>query len=331
MNKKWGVIAIIVLLVFLTGCLNYKSYDLPKEDGNEQQLVSQLAQLEQELSGNAAKEEIVEKDVVLPELSTNPQEEVNEEEMQTITVQENSFVKIRATIVDEDKDPITTTYSKPLNNNGEWKTSYGDAGEYVVTLSATDGKLTTVKNIKLIVERVNVHPSIEGVKDITIREGETVTISPVITDPNNDKVSVVISEPLKEGAWKTDHLSAGEYHITVKASDGELETEQAFTLTVQNVNVVPVMENVEDIVVKEGELVVVKPTINDLDNDPITVTISDPLGDDGIWETSFTDHGEYMITVSATDGKDTITKKIHVIVEDVNVPPKITDISVETS
>ena len=67
--------------------------------------------------------------------------------------------------------------------------------------------------------------------------------------------------------------------------------------------------------------------MNDLDGDNVQLSIGEPVGNNGVWETSFTDHGEYMITITANDGKDIVTKKVKVIVEDVNMPPEIVDVS----
>jgi hypothetical protein len=64
-----------------------------------------------------------------------------------------------------------------------------------------------------------------------------------------------------------------------------------------------------------------------LDNDAVEVTISEPIGNDGVWEISYTDHGEYEVTIIADDGKDITTKEITLIVEDVNLPPEIIDIT----
>ena len=329
-NMKKIIITITVLLsfIFLVGCLNYKAYDLPSKDAVSDQeisLIEEIAQIEAELKAERqAKEE-----VVLPELDDDTPAEVNEENMKVVRVKENERISLKPKINDPDGDPITFTFSQPFNDQGVWKTNYGDAGEYTVSLSATDGVLTTTKNIKIIVERVNLAPIIENAQDITVSEGEIVNYIPQVNDPNGDSVSVMVSEPLKSGIFATDHGSSGVYNIKVTASDGELETERTFILTINDVNSVPLIKNLETITIKEGETVTLQPEVSDSDGDQITVTISDPIGDDGIWETSFTDNGEYFITVTASDGKDTVTKTVQVIVENVNVAPEIVDIIVE--
>jgi hypothetical protein len=244
-----------------------------------------------------------------------------------VKVKENEQIKIKAKVSDPDNDSVTYAFNPPLNKQGEWKTKYGDAGEYYTKIIASDGKLTTEKRIKLVVERVNVAPMIEELKDVTIKEGETFSFAPKVTDPNKDQVQVTVSEPLKNGKFITDHTNAGEYPITVTATDGELKTEKKFKLIVKDVNVKPEVTNLKDITVNEGERVKIEPMVTDKDNDKYVVTISEPVGNDGIWQTDYTSHGKYTITVTVDDGKDQVVKDLRLTVNDINMPPEIVDIT----
>ncbi len=341
---------LMIMVVFLAGCLDYKAYDINRESTrDDSSLVDEIAAIERQLNASppaavveespeeAAQEaeelsEEVEQDVVLPELGEETEELVVEEDLDIIAVKENELVRLKVKVTDPDKDVVTYAYSPPLNKDGEWQTNYGDAGEYIITITASDGRLTTEKKVKLAVERVNVPPVVETLHDLSAREGETVTFEPAVSDPNKDEVTVTVSEPLKSGRWETDHTSAGEYQIRVVATDGELEAEQFFSLVVEDVNVLPEISGLlETISVKEGETVTIKPTVTDLDDDPITITVSDPVGNDGVWETGYTDHGTYLVTVTVSDGKDKIIKKVNVQVTDVNQPPLIEEVSVESS
>ena len=323
---------VIFMVIFVVGCLDYKAYDIPQEDTSEEaSLLDEIAQIEAELD---QQDQELEGEVVLPEL--DEEEVINLEEPATIgdydyliTVDENQLARLNIKVSDPDQDNVTYTFSPPLDKEGKWKTNYGDAGEYLITLIATDGKLTTERTIKLVVNRVNVPPIISGVKDIFAREGETITLFPEVNDPNTDPVTVTITEPLKSGTFVTDHTSAGEYQIVVLASDGELETKKTIKLTIQNINVLPVISNLQDLVIKEGERVEIEPEVTDLDGDEIVLTISEPVGDDGVWETTFTDNGIYTVTITADDGKDKVTERVKITVEDVNMPPEITDVYLE--
>ena len=330
-----SIALLLLVFVFLVGCVDYKAYDIPQDEvQDDTNLLDEIAAIEEELDmGDTSPdetegaEEMVEEEVVLPELAEEEEMPEDDGTLQTIRVKENELVSLMVTVTDPDEDPVTYTFSAPVNDQGEWKTNYGDAGEYVVTITATDGQLSTEKRVKIAVERVNVPPVLTGVKDIIVDEGELVSFTPDVTDPNGDEVTTRVSEPLKDGSFDTDHTSAGEYKIEVLATDGELDTIEEFTLTVNDINVLPEVENVEDITIEEGETVRIEPRITDLDEDQITITISEPVGNDGVWETAFIDHGEYPITVTVDDGKDKVIRKITVTVEDVNMPPEITNVN----
>ena len=359
--RKSVVSGLLLMLILLVGCLDYKAYDIPKsEQQTNSTLVDEIAAIEKQVSTeNQVQDEIKNEspaapsEKVLPELSekttgaatvstiavstvaedtavtdVTATADAKNTNLETITVKENELVKLHVSVADPDKDSVTYTFSQPLDKNGQWKTNYGDASDYVVTITATDGKLSSEKKVKIVVQRVNVPPSIEKLKDITVKEAEKVEFKPKVTDPNKDKVVVTISDPLSKGTWQTDHTSAGEYQIAVKADDGELQTEDHFTLHVLDVNVPPSVTNVpEKITVKEGQSVEIKPIITDDDNDKLTVIINDPVGNDGVWQTSYTDHGTYLVTVSVSDGKDTVIKKVNIQVDDVNMPPQIVGVS----
>ena len=351
MKKVVAVIVSIVLLIFLVGCVNYKTQSASEqnseESSEESRLIDEIAKIEQELRSekNPAepKKELpeateeVEEEVVLPKLNEEPVGDsadkdstdkvtANNEEMQVIEVDENEIVKLNVKVNDPDQDSVEYSFTSPLNKAGQWKTNYGDAGEYIVTLTATDGKLATERQLKIIVNRVNVAPVVSGIVDLHVKEGEVINFKPVVSDLNGDKVTLTVSAPLQDKSWTTDYTSAGEYEVTVVASDGELKTEKTFTLLVDDVNEPPVLSNLQDLVVKEGEVVTVLPKVSDLDGDNVTVAISKPVGDSGIWKTSYTDHGEYLVTVTVSDGKDVVTKNIKLVVNDVNMPPEIVEV-----
>jgi len=292
---------LILSMLVLAGCVNAPVEEAP--------MVDELEMMEQELEAN--------------DLVETPEETP---EMRTIMVDENQPLDLGVDIVDPDMDVVEYTFSAPLNDDGQWDTSYGDAGEYVVTITATDGVHTAVEDVNLVVNRVNVAPELSGVENIEVREGEIVDFMPEVMDPNGDAVELTVSAPLNNGSFQTDHTSAGVYEIVVSATDGELTTTETVSLTIEDVNVLPVIENVYDITVSEGETVMIEPVVSDLDGDELTVRISEPIGDSGVWDTSYTDNGVYEITVSVDDGKDIVEKMITITVEDINMAPQIVDI-----
>jgi len=67
-------------------------------------------------------------------------------------------------------------------------------------------------------------------------------------------------------------------------------------------NHAPVLEYIADITVEEGKKVTIEPEASDLDHDYLTYTISDPVGNDGLWYPGYDEAGNYTITVSVSDG-----------------------------
>ncbi|MBW2979134.1 hypothetical protein KY307_00545 [Candidatus Woesearchaeota archaeon] len=347
--KKLLLAGLVALLLLLSGC-GVSDYMKQKEAVGEEENFSLLEEKEIEESIENITEEAaeVEKDSGIKEAEEASEEK--EEEVSTkvdkaseedfdivIKVKEGELVNLQPKVLDPDNDAITFTYSEPLDKNGEWQTDYGDAGKYIITITASDGTTTTEKQILLVVERVNVPPVIEGVEDkIVIDEGDVLELKPHIYDPNKDEVTVSISQPVgDDGIWETDYQSAGEYTVVITASDGELETIKEIQVVVNRKNVAPIIEELEDVEVDEGEIIEVTPKVTDLNADEITITFSEPEGkkdiwreENGtfIWNTTYTDHGKYVITVTASDGELESTTNFTVTINDINMPPEIIDV-----
>ena len=171
--------------------------------------------------------------------------------------------------------------------------------------------------------------------DIIISETGLARIKPAYGDldkEDQNKLKVSFGSPFNSnGEWKTGFKDAGSYLIPVTIADGDLAITKEVKVFIKNKNRIPVIENLMNINVKEGESVKIKPNVTDLDKELVKVSISDPVGDDGIWTTGFSDAGDYTITVTADDGFDKVTKDVSVKVTDVNRKPvieKIADIIV---
>ncbi len=320
MNKKTiliGTLLIAVLLIngcaiadYLTGeGIEEKPYSLLTEEGEYEEL-----------------EDVVE------EVVEEPVEEVVEPipagESIMILVNENDFVSLKPEAIDPDEDPIQFLYTAPLDANGEWKTNYGDAGDYYITVTASDGQLETSRQVILVVDRINMAPVIEEIADIQVEEGSTLIVTPKVSDPNGDEFTVTISEPVGEdGVWEIGYTDHGQYAMSITAIDIDgLTTEQEIMIDIIRKNMAPLIEGVHNIEVFEGETVTIEPVVSDLNLDDVTVTISEPVGEDGLWETTFTDNGVYEISVVASDADSQTVERITLTVKDVNKAPQILDI-----
>ena len=292
------------------------------------------------------KEEPQEAEIVVVEETGKPQEEEAKEEKPTeiskeekaivIIIQETEPVNLRPKAYDPDKDKLTFSYTTPLSSDGKWQTTYGDAGEYTVTVTASDGLLSTSKDVLIIVNRKEEPPEIKSFAPEsltpTAKENTELEFSVEASDVNKDKLSYkwnfdgnAVSDKNKF-TYEISYDDAGEHKIKVIVSDGTLETEKEWQLTVENVNRIPILDKVEDVVLKETETVILTTNAVDPDGDDVTITMSDPVGDDGKWETTYDDAGEYTITITASDGTDETSQKIKITVENVNRAPVIEEI-----
>src|SRR3989338_4095103 len=78
------------------------------------------------------------------------------------TVQETEKISLQADATDPDRDKLTTTYTLPLNEKGEWQTNYGDAGEYKSTITVSDGTESVSEGILILVNKKEEPPEISS-------------------------------------------------------------------------------------------------------------------------------------------------------------------------
>ncbi|RLE41991.1 hypothetical protein DRJ48_04485, partial [Candidatus Woesearchaeota archaeon] len=120
------------------------------------------------------------------------------------------------------------------------------------------------------------------------------------------------------GEWQTTYQDSGTYTTTVAASDGRGGiTNQEVSITVlESGNHPPLIEPIDDIAVIEGQTVIIHPVVSDPDGDELTVTISEPVGNDGIWQTKRGDAGTYIVTITASDGTAVTQMSVRVTVNE---------------
>ena len=240
-----------------------------------------------------------------------------------ITVDEGELIKLDLDATDPDGDLLDYQFSAPLNAKGEWQTKIGDAGEYPVDVTVSDGKLETTKKILVIVNAVNKKPAIEPVKDITITEGQKLVLNLKATDPDEDILVWKYEAPIgADGTWQTKAGDAGDYVIKATVSDGHLSDSTSFNVKVTKLNHPPTLEITREMTIKEGETVKLEPKTSDADGDKVTVTYSGWMTS-GTYTTTYEDEGKHQVVVTASDGKSDESTVVWVTVEDVNRAPEI--------
>jgi hypothetical protein len=328
----------IVVILSLVGCVKLQK-KAPKEDTNEDE--PDMSSVDKE--AEKVKDEVDEVDEMTDEADEvdemdKEMEETDEEEkeeepapvadtsglpIKTVTEGDLvSFPNLKAE--DPDGDPITYTFSAPLDTSGQWKTQEGDAGEYVITITASDGKNEVSQNVKIIVETLNKAPTITlSATEITVNEGETVKIDAQASDADGDEVTLTFSGWMDSPTRETTFDDEGRHTVTITATDGKKESVQDVTVIVNNVNRAPKLSDLSDITVLEGEKIFVEVDAADPDGDEVTILFEAPLGTSGEWKTEPGDAGTYQTEVTVSDGELTETKTLTLIVESLNKAPVI--------
>ena len=232
-----------------------------------------------------------------------------------------NFPSLRAS--DPDGDPITYTFSKPLNEKGEWRTKEGDAGEYPVTITASDGVNTVSQQVLVIVKPRNKPPVIMLEEPLATAEGQNFTLHINVSDADGDRVTVNYSGFMTLESKIVGYNESGLRKIVITATDGKSITTREVLVSVNNTNRPPSFASLASISVNEGEKIAVKPTATDPDGDKTSFTFDEPLDASGNWKTEIGDAGDYQLTIIASDGELTTEQTVDVTVRAVNRPPVI--------
>lgn len=270
-----------------------------------------------------------------------PTGEKSKEKPVVVIVQETEKVSLVPKAEDPDKNAsLVFTFTSPLNDRGEWQTTYGDAGEFTVTVTASDGELTTSRDVLIIVNKKEEPPAIDSAKPIesglTIDETQSIDFDVAASDLNKDPLTYTwkldgteVGKDTKY-TYQTDYDSAGSHTVKADVSDGISSASRIWSVNVKNVNRKPVLEKISDIHAKETDKIVITALATDADKDAITYSISDKRFAQEVnvftWQTDYDSAGTYEVTVSASDGQDKADQAFTVTVSNVDRPPMIIDI-----
>jgi len=241
--------------------------------------------------------------------------------LDVISVKEGENVALGQEVVDPDGDQITVTISGWMNSTLR-STGFSDAGDHEVVVTATDGKLTTKKTVLVKVANFNHAPVISDLSPVTVMEGDNVTVVPQTTDADGDKISYTYDKQLDaSGRWQTKAGDAGSYDVKVTASDGTASDSTTVKITVKKKNSPPVITDLSDLTVNEGDTVKLQPTVTDPDGDKVVLVYSGWMTT-STRTTTYGDAGSYEVTLTASDALGNTAKKtVKVTVKEVNRAP----------
>lgn len=258
---------------------------------------------------------------------------------------EGDIVNIRSIVQDPDEqDPthpvgplgrLELRFSSPFSdNNGVWQTVKGDAGIHNFTVDVTDGEYTSDKGYCIEITEGNRPPVLSNLQNREVTVGDTVTLNPTCTDPDNDAVSITYQGDISNRHWMTANTKetsardVGRHIITVSCTDARgLSTYKSVTIFVfatppESIGTLQLILDSNEITVNEGETVIIVPHIRSEEGREVTITYTGWM-DASEKQTTYNDAGTYTVVVSATDGRSTVTETVMVNVINVNRPPEI--------
>ncbi len=167
--------------------------------------------------------------------------------------------------------------------------------------------------------------------NIVIRENETLDISPEVYDIDGDEVTIIIDSPFENNSL-IDFDSSGAYEVGITADDGIKQITKTIALTIENTNRPPVLDAMDKLTGKEGELITFNPSYSDPDNEnsvenddnDLTISSDGFINSTGEFELDYESSGIYTILVSVSDGEYYDTKELEVEIENTNRAPEIT-------
>ncbi|MEK6876235.1 MAG: PKD domain-containing protein, partial [Nanoarchaeota archaeon] len=247
-------------------------------------------------------------------------------------VLETEKLSLNLNVDDPDADRLVYTFTNPLDKNGEWQTTYGDAGEYKSKITVSDGVNEVSEDVAIIVHRKDEMPVIERffpeVSLVTIDEGNNVKFSIDAFDLNKDELSytwtindnVVSNE--KGITFETGYKDQGQYVVKVIVSDGMFNASKEWSINVNDVNLNEILDSIEDITITETETASMK--LPDFRKYGLNYEISEPLGNSNKWKTGYDDSGTYDVKISVKGNDFEAEKNVVITVQNMDRPPKIT-------
>jgi subtilisin family serine protease len=156
-----------------------------------------------------------------------------------------------------------------------WTPTYNQSGSYNVTFTATAASLSDTETISITVNNVDRPPVLDLIGNKTIDEAAALSFSILATDPDGEEITYT-AENLPQGAtfdantrtfsWTPDYTQAGEYpNITFTATANSLSDSETISISVNNVNRPPLLDDISDITIEE--LKVCEITLNATDPD----------------------------------------------------------------
>jgi hypothetical protein len=206
------------------------------------------------------------------------------------------------------KAPEGLTVSK----GGEmaWQPDFEISGDHEVTVKVSDTESIVSKSWVLSVENTNRAPVFDEKNLVQAKENQAYKTPIPAHDPDGQLLTYTLVQGpkglwLENGSihWLPDFESAGSHEVKILASDGDLSTEQAFSLAVEDTNRLPVIDSEPVAVIAEGGEYQYTLSFYDEDGDALTAAlIKKPkgmtlVGKDILWQPDFESAGSVDVEI----------------------------------
>ena len=242
--------------------------------------------------------------------------------------------------------PVGATID-PATGEFSWTSTEADGpGVVSITVLLSDGDLTDSETFDVTINEVNDAPTLDSIADQTVSEGETLALTATGSDSDlpANQLTFSLGADAPDGAsidpttgefsWTpTEADGPGVVSITVLLSDGDLTDSETFDVTINEVNVAPVLEAYSIQPILLGSTFAIDSSASDADSPANTLTFSfdeapagatiDPVSGAISWTP--TEAGEFSFTVRVTDDGNLFdTQEFLLIVNSDNLIPTVT-------
>ncbi|MCF7811071.1 tandem-95 repeat protein, partial [bacterium] len=227
-----------------------------------------------------------------------------------------------------------------------WQTTYEDAGDYQAVFTLFDDLYDVPAIVSIRVNDVNRAPYWDDEVPAIVRadEGELIEFDISGVDPDGDELSLAYqmhylpdeAEFITEGgngsfSWQTSFEDAGDnYILFLRLSDGDHNVDRQIQIVVGGENRAPVLDEIGDQNIDEGEELRIRISASDPDDDNLFYSAEDLPngadldGADFSWTPGYNDEGEHEVTFIVTDDGNppqSAEETITIVVNNVNQPP----------
>ncbi|TWT79056.1 putative Ig domain protein [Planctomycetes bacterium CA13] len=291
------------------------------------------------------------------------------------TVDEGTLLAFTATTTDADLPGNAMTYRLAPNGSPEipagssinettgeftWTPSEDQGpGIYKVDVIVSDGEFSDSETITITVGEVNVQPILDSIGDKTIDEETLLSFAVTATDTDvpSDNLEFSLSGDVPFGAridkttgefsWTPNEAQGpASFTFDIQVGDGELSDSETITVTVDEVNQSPTLDEIGDKSVAELTSLLFKARASDGDtpentltfhlvengsgNFPTGATLNETTGDFHWMPAEEQGPGTFVFDLVVSDGIATVAETVTITVAEVNAIPVLEEIGDRT-